>query len=314
MILREGFGCLRKAWLDKHGDPETAEGRDPDNEPPAYIAKRCEGCRWLKHCQTHRDAQHDITLLNGTNANTHRALRDAGLDTLQQIADLRPDDLRRIKGIKTTAEAHIAQAQAWVNGAPVWIDALPDVISQGGWMFDIETIPMTSFPAELTVWSIGWGNPSEDYTVVVVAPRYAGETYQAGGLTIQAVRDVHTAWRRMLSAVEGDTTPIYHWTSFDHGGMKSTAEPEVYEAMRPRLHDLHTTVNKTLRFPAMGTSIKTIGRYLGFDWAGYDSFMQAYLDYRTWLTRGSQPHLHQAAQYQIDDVKALVHLWRFLVG
>jgi predicted RecB family nuclease len=314
MMLREGFGCVRKMWLDKHGSPEQAEYADPDREPPAYIAKRCEGCRWLKHCQTRRDAQHDISLLNGTSSKTHRALRELGIETLQDIAGMDAESLRRVKGIKTTAEGHIAQAQAWVSGQPVWIDHLPDVLTQGGWMFDIETIPTASYPADLTVWSIGWGNPSEDYTVVVVAPRYAGETYQVAGLTIQAVRDVHSAWRQMLAAVEADTTPIYHWTGFDHSGMKSTAEPEVYAAMRDRLHDLHTTVNKTVRFPAMGTSIKTIGRYLGFDWAGYDSFMQAYQDYRTWLIRGSQPHLHQAAQYQIDDVRALVHLWRFMMG
>lgn len=314
MALREGFGCLRKSWLDKHGGPEKALRADYDGEPPAYIAKRCDGCRWLKHCQTHPDAQHDITLLNGTTSNTHRALRDAGIETLQHVAELVPDELRRVKGIKTTAEAHIAQAQAWISRKPVWLDKLPDVLKDGGWMFDIETIPTTTYPTELTVWSIGWGNPSEAYTVVVVAPSHAGAVYTtADGLTIQAVRDVHSAWRQMLAAVEADDKPIYHWTGFDHSGMKSTAEPEVYAAMRDRLHDLHTTVNKTLRFPAMGTSIKIIGRYLGFDWAGYDSFMQAYLDYRTWLTRGSQPHLHQAAQYQIDDVKALVHLWRFMM-
>lgn len=302
-MLREGFGCVRKAWLDHNGDPA--------HEPSPYIAKRCAGCRWLTACQAHPDAQHDVSLLNGTNANTHRALRDAGLDTLQDLTALQPDRLRAIKGIKTTAEAHLAQAHAWVNRQPVWLTPPPDELSKGGWMFDIETVPMAS---DLNVWSIGFGNPADAYTVVIVSARFAGQRYESDGLNIEVVRDVHSAWRRMLSAVESDDTPIYHWTGFDHSGMKSTAEPEVYAAMRHRLHDLHTTVNKTLRFPVMGTSIKTIGRYLGFDWAGYDDFMQAYLDYRAWLSRGSQTYLSQAAQYQIDDVRALVHIWRFMTA
>ncbi len=313
-MLREGFGCLRRGWLDKYDGPEKAQRIAPHQEPPAYIAKRCDGCRWLKQCQTHPEATHDVSLLNGTTVKVHNNLREIGIETLQHVAELSPADLRAVKGIKTTAEAHHAQARAWVTGQPVWFDALPDLLRQGGWMFDIETIPTLTYPAELVVWSIGWGSPSDDYTVVVVAPPYAGESYDmGGGLTLHAVGDVHSAWRRMLSAVEADNTPIYHWTGFDRGGMKATAEPEVYAAMDARLHDLHSTVNKIMRFPAMGTSIKTLGRYLGFEWAGYDSFMQAYLDYRTWLTRGSFPHLNQAAQYQIDDVKALVHLWRYLM-
>jgi len=299
--------------LDKHGGPENALRVAPNHEPPAYIAKRCDGCRWLKHCQTQPDAAHDVSLLNGTNAKTHNNLREVGIETLQDVVALTPDALRAVKGIKTTAEAHHAQARAWVTGQPVWFDPLPDVLKRGGWMFDIETIPTMTYPADLVVWSIGWGNPSGHYTVVVVAPREAGACYQTDDVTIHAVRDVHSAWRQMLTAVEADDTPIYHWTGFDRSGMKATAEPEVYAAMDARLHDLHTTVNKMMRFPAMGTSIKTLGRYLGFEWAGYDSFMQAYLDYRAWLTRGSLPHLTQAAQYQIDDVKALVHLWRYLM-
>ena len=70
---------------------------------------------------------------------------------MQQIASLTPDDLQRIKGIKTSATAIHTHARAFVENRPIWFGALPVECCPVGYMFDLETDPYTQAP-----WSWGW--------------------------------------------------------------------------------------------------------------------------------------------------------------
>ena len=69
-------------------------------------------------------------LLPGLSHKIHDSLRANGFFSLHDIAAATPDDLRCVKGIKTTAESIHAHACAYVTGEPVWLAPMPPRTSE----------------------------------------------------------------------------------------------------------------------------------------------------------------------------------------
>jgi len=282
------------------------------DELAPYIATHCQTCHWYKLCQKKAQANFDISLLVGLRKETHADMKGAGIHTLDQLVQLQPQDLKRFRGINTTAHVFHAQARAWVEQMPIWLNPIPNLLRAGGWMFDLETYQDIQTREEI-VWSIGWCDEnSNSYAAVIVPHIQPRSIFVNDSLTIHLVPNTDSAWRLMMQAMPDDK-PIYHWTGYDSGMMKKSAPMDVQNTLAPRLSDLHAIFKKTVCFPITSLSIKTVATYLGFRWAGYDDYLQAYFDYRHWLKTGDNRHLLQSVNYQVDDVKALAIVWRYLV-
>jgi predicted RecB family nuclease len=252
----------------------------------------------------------DLHLLPGLRRETIATLYRMGITTMAQIAALHPDELRRIKGIKTSAEAIHASACAWQTGVPVWLNALPPICHGGGWMFDIETDPRTG-----TMWSLGWSDERGEVQVALAAPqvRRASRLTLADGSVIHLVPDDIAIWETFAEAVSADDRPIYHWTGFDTSVMRKTAPDMVNDRLQPRAHDLHATYKRCLRFPVSNASLKTVAAFLNFSWSAYAAWDAAFNDYNLWLSRDDLPALTRACSYQKDDVRAMQVIWDWMV-
>src|SRR3990172_2744542 len=66
--------------------------------------------------------QLDIALLPHLSRLAREHLRRAGITSLHQFAALTIEELQQIKGIKTTAAALRANARAYVENRPVWVN------------------------------------------------------------------------------------------------------------------------------------------------------------------------------------------------
>jgi predicted RecB family nuclease len=219
---------------------------------------------------------------------------------------MHPEELRRFKGIKTTAEAIQAAARAFVERCPVWFSPLSPECAQPGIMFDLETIPWTNSP-----WSWGWTDGDGSAQMIVVAEQETCITLP-DGRTITAVRDTDTAWRVFAQQIPSGRHAIYHWSAFDRGVMRSTAPDDVRAFLDGRMVDLLRGYKTCVRFPVNGASIKVVARYLSFEWAEYDSWDAAFRDYRRWLYTGDLDALRRACNYQQADVHALQVVWDWL--
>lgn len=279
-------------------------------EPPVVLRSHCKECHWHSACKTTASEHLDVSLLSGLRQDTRKHFRELGITSLHQIAALTPDDLRRFKGIKSTAPAVHAHARAFVSRAPVWINTLPKICFEGGWMFDIETDPMTG-----VVWSIGWCDDRGNDQIAIVAPQVSKPQRfnLADGREIILVPDSDAAWEALADGVSSNGKPVYHWTGFDSGVMNATAPEEVKQSLGDRLKDLHQIVNQSVRFPVKGTSIKVLSAHLGYHYSGYEAWDAALNDYNLWLSRGDETALARACSYQRDDVVAMVAVWRWLV-
>ncbi len=251
----------------------------------------------------------DIGVLPGLRRKVRLALYAAGISTVEQVASLEPAALQQFKGIKTTAYAIRASAQAFLADQPVWYDPLPDVCRQDGYMFDLETIPDSGIP-----WSLGWSDGCGAVQIALVAPGAAQQTLTLlDGQRVIVVPHKDAAWQVFAESLSGDSRPVYHWTGFDAGIMRATAPDDVKAGLLGRMHDLHRSFNRSVRLPVSSTSLKVIARYFRFSWTGSDRWEEAYLNYRAWLRRGDLRLLTHACAYQRDDVEALGVVWRWLV-
>jgi predicted RecB family nuclease len=176
-------------------------------------------------------------------------------------------------------------------------------------MFDLETDGFTHVP-----WCFGWASADGSmHTAVVAAHRRADYVTLIDGSEVMLVPDSDALWSLFAQMTASDGGPIYHWGHYDMGILRSTAPRDVRDQLEGRLHNLHETFKRTVKFPRRGTSLKEIAAHLDFVWSSYQDWMAAYLDYRRWLNSGDLEALSRACSYQQDDVKALGLVWRWLV-
>lgn len=252
-----------------------------------------------------------ISLLPHLHKSAIRDLHTRGITTLEQIAAMSISELRQIKGIKTSAEAIRAHAQAFTTNQPVWFGALPEILLEGGWMMDIETV----MPENALVWSIGWCDVMGRYDSVVVNAYHDPCTKVEGGRTIQIVDDADEAWRVFALGVD-DGRPVFHWSQFDHGVMKRHAPVDVRERLNGRMIDLLGVFDKTVKLPLRSSSLKKVAPHVssGMAWVGSADALIAHRDYQEWLETGDQHALAQACRYQYGDVVALWRVWEWLIS
>jgi predicted RecB family nuclease len=134
-----------------------------------------------------------------------------------------------------------------------------------------------------------------------------------GGQVVTLAPDSDSAWEIFAGAVSGEDCPIYHWSRFDAGVLRSTGPTEVRQALESRMHDLHATFKRTVSLPLKSTSIKVVSTYLGYPWPGYNAWFAAWADYAYWLDSDDREALARACMYQRADVQSLAWVWRWLV-
>jgi predicted RecB family nuclease len=127
------------------------------------------------------------------------------------------------------------------------------------------------------------------------------------------VPDKDYAWEAFAQAIADNDCPIYHWTGYDAGVLRGTANWTVRAQLESRMHDLHRSFKHSVKFPIDGNSLKVVARYLNFTWAEYDAWDAAYWDYQRWLRRGDVEALARACNYQRADVQAMVVVWNWLM-
>ncbi|NWG15252.1 MAG: TM0106 family RecB-like putative nuclease [Chloroflexi bacterium] len=279
--------------------------------PPIFLASHCQLCRWRAACEQTASASQDITLLPGLSRITWEHLHHEGIQTLNQILDIPPESLRRIKGIgqARAQEFHIF-AQAVVSSRPVQRHPLPETLRQPSIMFDLETRLDNGLP-----WCFGWQVDGQAATAAIVDP-YCQDDQLAlpDGTRVIVVADSDQGWQLIAETAREHPGLILHWGSFEMGVLRQTAPPDVVAALQSRLHDLNKTFKKTCVLPVRGTSIKKVAPYLGFHWPPGATALSAWADYNAWLKDNDRDALARACAYNRADVEALTVIWRWLTA
>jgi predicted RecB family nuclease len=277
------------------------------DEPPVRIESHCKECPWYISCWEIARQSGEIALVSGLRRDSREALYLRGIRTVAQLAQLTPDELRQIRGIKSTADSIRAGAEALLSGEPVWHGELPPHCTLPGVMFDCETDPGSGVP-----WSLGWLEGEAAHVALV--GREAADRRISDGTQVHVLPDYAAAWECMADSLAGSDAPIFHWTGYDFGVLNNTAPTAVKAVLAPRFVDLHRAFSQAVRFPVDGTSLKRVAAYLGYQWRAYESWFAAWEDYRAWLRTGHDEALERSLAYQMDDVIALGRVWAWLAS
>lgn len=283
---------------------------DPAVEPPVILASHCRGCPWKRACEAVAHAAGSIDVLYALPRQTRDHLRRAGLDSLAEIAAAPLERLQQVRGIGSQTAVRLrANAQAWLDQAPVWHAALPAPCDQPGWMFDLETFESRG---KTVPWCMGWCDTQGATQIAVVGSVQLPEMLALpDGQQVIVVPDSDSAWEVFAEHTAGDA-PIFHWSGYDAAIMRGSARAGLVNALAPRFVDLHAAVKRSLSLPLRSTSIKQVAAFLGFDWGGFDDWLTAYLDYGVWLETGDPAPLARACAYQRADVQSMAHVWRWM--
>lgn len=274
--------------------------------PEPVYRKTCEDTSpWGQACFRLAKEHDDIALLFNVEVNKLAFLREQGIRTIYDAADMDPAVFAGLAPGMTLRAMQSIQRQA---------RSLVDhsVIIKKPWMhetigleihFDIESHPMTD----------------TDYLYGFWIKDEAGERYHA--FVAERPQDEENMWKEFLAwlpTLPTDYT-IYHYASYEASRLEilgkryGDSENPALQHFRTRLVDLKEAAREYAVYPLYFYSLKNICKFLGFSWTSDVKNGRASITaYESWLSSHDRTILEDIMHYNRDDVRATAHLLQWL--
>jgi len=277
---------------------------------PAYSSGKCKNCVWYGVCMEALKEHDDLTLVPFLG----RSMRDALLSRIGSISELAETDLSQfIRGKKTVfprigpdtlqkmkARAHLLCQK---NAKPYLRAPISLPLSQKEIFFDIEVDPMQDICyLHGFVERLNGDNSTERFVPVFAddpTPEAEEEAFAKAWAYIQSNPDAiiyyYSKYERTL----------YRKLCLKH---PSVCTPDEIENMfdPAKAIDLYfDVVLKATEWPTKDYSIKTLARYLGFDWRDTHPSGAASIEwYNRWMETKDPSIKARILEYNEDDCKA----------
>lgn len=302
---------VRQAYLDVLGRDEPTLA-----EPVSY----CAQCRWRRTCRAGWRAADDLSLVAFMRRDQARALREAGVSTVRDLAMAHPDELPPVVGEpsrhRLTHQARL-QVRERDEHAPVYEVLAPEpqrglcllpAPSPGDVFFDIEGDP---FAAEEGLEYL-WGLLDADG----FRPIWAHDAAQEKAALETVVDHLMRAWRR------DPGMHVYHYASYEPTRLTTltarygTRQDELDALLRGgRLVDLYAVVRQGLRVSKESYSIKELEHFYRGERRGHDGVSDALgsvVAYERWLAAADGERdptlLTDIETYNADDCRSTLEL------
>lgn len=278
---------------------------------PAY-GSICKQCWWYSACGRRLEELDDLTLLPDLGRSRRDTLMEK-IPTIQALACANPGDFLDAKGKKTAfpgigpdslAKFHNrARLVKSANPQPYLTEAVNLPAADLEVFFDIEVDPMRDFTyLHGFVARRGGDNATEQYHACF-----------ADAVTEQAERDAFArAWAYLADRAGAI---VYYYSPYERTLWRKLREryPDVCTAEQlealfgaGRSVDLYTdVVRKATEWPTRDYSIKTLARYLGFNWRDIHPSGAASIEwFHRWVEGNDAAIRERILQYNEDDCRA----------
>lgn len=268
--------------------------------PDPVLRKSCKDVgTWGAACEQLAFSQNDIALLYNVDVRRLRALRELGVRTVADAAEMDPVTLDgmapglRLHGLEVAKMQAQSLQYQWVMVRE------PVTLPTGGLEihFDIESDPPNDMDY---LYGILIREPSGDRYLPFVAESLEGE---------------EGMWRAFLAWIE--TLPkeyhVYHFASYEHARL-SVLEGRyggsaALNEFRERMVDLKEMTSGSIVFPLYFYGLKYIAKFLGFSWRGdVKGGGQSIEVFERYLATNDRALLDSIITYNEDDVRATAHL------
>jgi uncharacterized protein len=304
VVLKDSSQCVSHGGKEK--DVESARQlwrslRAGSVIPEAKRPPNATASPWRHYGNKRLLEEKDLLLLAGVKKPEREKLRRAGIHKVDQLGNLRPEEIAEIIGAHYGEIAYHV-AKAYIVGGPIAKRdrTLQIPRSKRLLYFDFETSDSVH-PIE----------PPHTYLIGC----YDGTRDQFVKFLARGAEDEGRIFSEFLDFIgdPGDVR-LYHWTDFEIHQLRSVARrwPPLsagIERVIEKCVDLKTTIQAAVYLPVPSFSIKCVAPALGFHWrqkeiGAYQS-MACYWDY---LENKDLFAIHPALIYNEDDCMAMWHV------
>jgi predicted RecB family nuclease len=286
-----------------------------DVEPEVFISRnRCSLCHWYGHCYEIAKTTDHLSLMPGITQSRYAELVTMNVTDLKMLSKIDPMLLENAPGFGLeNARKLIRQAQATLHNQALPTLAYPTSPAGLQHLLSVE-IPTADIELYFDIES----EPSIELIYlhgVLVVDRIQG-TEVFHSLLAESVEEEQRVWQEFLDLVWAyPDAPIFHFCPYEVQTVKKLArqyetDRSLIEPLLPRFVDLHERVTRLVTLPVEGYALKSIARWMGFDWRDQSANgAQSIYWYAQWLSSGDRAFLDSIAVYNEDDCRA-THLMK----
>ncbi|HKA25411.1 MAG TPA: TM0106 family RecB-like putative nuclease [Candidatus Eisenbacteria bacterium] len=269
---------------------------DDGAEPPLFVSSQCASCSWQAVCLPEAEQRSHLSMVFGLSRQHVETLESHGVHDYHQLARVAPKRLGGwVRASESKAREHVAQAKALSSEDVVWRKDAGLPASDTEIFFDVE------------------GDPERGvlylFGVLVRERRLGREIYKP--FVAERPEQEAQAFLECLAFLERYAkAPIYHYhhyerTVLDRLVERHGADPLRVERLGERLCDLSERVSRCCFLPVRSYSLKSVARYLGFEWtSAKSSAVQSVVWFTSWQRTGERVYLERAIEYNADDCRA----------
>jgi predicted RecB family nuclease len=300
-------------WIDPSGVVEDFESVLAELEriragekPPLVLRKACQDTSpWGKACQLQAESANDIALLYNVDVRKLAALRDFGIRTVADAAELSIESLAGAAPGLTAHGLEMIRLQARsLQNKTVFIK-------------EPVSFPESAFEIYFDIESDAPNDMDYLYGFLIRDSREGGKDASVyyEKFVADKPEDEGEMWRAFLEWLP--TLPVdyvvYHYAPYEPARLRILETryggSEWLEKFRSRFIDLKPIAGKNITFPLYFYGLKYICKSLGFSWTGELQSGGASIDwYERWCEVGDRNILNQIIQYNEDDVRATLFL------
>ena len=290
-----------------------------DGKVPSPVYGACP-YPWKTYCNRKAMESRDISLVSGIGSEKRKALEGRGLTTIDDMAVCGISDLMSMKGIgKKTAASYVLSAKSMVSGKPIRKTqdrlVLPNVKTEI--FLDLEGLDILN-----AISGNEQKKPQTDYLIGVLVRSNGKEKYI--GFVAHDTGGEENMLLEFLDFVKKQNDyAIYHWHHYERTHLLKMMElygidEEVRDLVLSEsvMFDLHRISTALYAFPIPGTSIKTIAKWMGFEWKHQDvGAMSSIILYQQYAhnNKANRDKLEMVLDYNRDDCKATAIIKDWLV-
>lgn len=281
---------------------EEANGICPD---PVFRKACMDTSPWGEACFRLAKEHNDVALLYNVDVRRLSALRYFGIRTIQDAADM---DIDRLEGqapglTRRALENAKRQAISLIREAVLIREPFTDPTEGLEIHFDIESHPPTD----------------SDYLYGLLLRQNGEDEYLS--FVADRPEDEERMWRAFLTWTEQlpERFTVYHYASYENQRLHQLAKrygSEDHEGLMKFINafvDTKELVRTHVTFPLYFYSLKSIAKFLGFEWKGdVQGGGESIFAYDRWLETSDRSHLQSIIDYNEEDVRATAHLLDWL--
>ena len=271
---------------------EIADGQ----EPPVFVCSQCTACSWQSVCLPEAEREAHLSLVFGLSREHVTALESHGVHDYHALARQAPGRLGAwMRCGESKAREYVSQARSLSQSEVVWRSDPGLPTSDAEIFFDIE------------------GDPERGvlylFGVLVREAKRGREIYRP--FLAERPEQEAKAFLDCIAFLEQwPQAPIYHYhhyerTVLDRLVERHGADPARVARLAKRLYDLSGMVSESCFLPVRSYSLKSVARYLGFEWtSSKSSAVQSVVWFTSWQRTGERVYLDRAIEYNADDCRA----------